>query len=252
MHDVSVPIGDDLNLDVPGVLDELLQEHRPLPERSLRLPLRAPHGLDEILRLPYRAHPPPAAPGARLDQNRETDALGLLPEALLALVLLARVAGNGRHVGLARELLRPHLVSHPLHHLRRRSDPDEPCLLDRPREVRVLREKAVPWVDRLGPALPRGSDDLLDVQVALRGGGRSHRVGFVGEPDVHRVLVRLRVDGHGGYAELAAGPDHAHRHLPAVGDEQLPERGLVEGRSAQAHDSLHAGSRFSRKAPKPS
>src|SRR5918998_2353100 len=106
MHDVSVPIGDDLNLDVPGVLDELLQEHRPLPERSLRLPLRAPHGLDEILRLPYRAHPPPAAPGARLDQNRETDALCLLPEALLALVLLAlvllaRVAGNGRHLGLS-------------------------------------------------------------------------------------------------------------------------------------------------------
>src|ERR671911_108885 len=63
MHDVPLPIGDDLNLDVPGVLDELLQEHRPLPERRLCLPLRAPHGLDEILRLPYRAHSPPAAPG---------------------------------------------------------------------------------------------------------------------------------------------------------------------------------------------
>src|ERR671920_1635165 len=206
MHDVSLPIGDDLNLDVPGVLDKLLQEHRPLPERSLRLPLRAPHGLAELLRLPYRAHSPPAAPGARLDQNRETDALSLLPEALLALVLLARIAGNGRHLGLTRELLRPHLVSHPLHHLRRRSDPDEICLLDRPREVRVLREKAVPWVDRLGPALPCGGDDLLYVQVALRCRGRSHRVCLVGEPDVHRVLVRLRVDDHGGNAELAAGP----------------------------------------------
>src|SRR5215207_10933594 len=52
--------------------------------------------------------PRPPPPGARLDQDRETDTLGLLEESLLALVLLARVAGYGRHVGPACELLRPH------------------------------------------------------------------------------------------------------------------------------------------------
>src|SRR5918993_2694381 len=146
MHDVSVLVSDDLDLDVPGVLDELLQKYRPLPERSLRLSLRALDGLDEIFRIPHRAHPAPATPGTRLDQNRETNALGLLLETLLVLILLARIAGDGRHVGLARELLRPHLVSHPLHYLCRRPDPHQARLFDRPREVRVLREEAVPWV----------------------------------------------------------------------------------------------------------
>src|SRR5215210_1491083 len=100
---------------------------------------------------------------------------------------------------------------------------------------------------RPGAAFFGDPDDALDVQVALGSFGGPYEVRPVGEAHVHRALVRLRVDGHGGYAELAAGPDHAYRHLPAVGDEQLLERRLV-----QSHDSRHAGSRFSRKAPRPS
>ena len=69
----------------------------------------------------------------------DTDLPGLFLETLLALFFPARIAGNSRHIGLPCELLRPHLVSDLLHRLRRRPDPDYPRLLDRPRELRVLR-----------------------------------------------------------------------------------------------------------------
>jgi hypothetical protein len=220
-------VGDHLHLDVPWILHELLEKDRPSAERRLRLPPGPPNGLDEVFRLVHGPHPASATAGARLDEYWVPNLLGLSLEALLALVFPARISWNGRHLGLACNLLRPHLVPNLLHRLRRWADPDDPRLLDRPRELRVLREEAVPRMHRSGAAFLGDPDDVLDVQVALGGFGWSDEVRLVGETDVHRTLVRLRVDGDGGYAELAAGPDHAHRNLPAVGDEQLLERRLA-------------------------
>src|SRR5918911_10955 len=98
-------------------------------------------------------------------------------------------------------------------------------------------------MDRLRPRLPYDLRDPLDVQVALGRLRRAQKEGLVGEPDVHRSLVGLRVDGHGPYPELLTRPDYAHGHLAAVRYQQLTE----------AHNSsLQAGSGFSKKAPKPS
>src|SRR5918998_177986 len=242
VHDVPVVVAHDLDLDVPRVLHELLEEHRPLPERGLGLPSGAPDGLDEVLRPVHGAHPAPTAPGARLDEDRIPDTFGFLRQAFFVL-LFARVARDGRHVRVPRQLLRLDLVPHLLHRLRRRPGPDGPSLLDRPRQPGALREEAVPRVDHLRPRLLYDLRDPLDVQVALGRLRRTQKVSLVGEPDVHRPLVGLRVDGHGPYPELLARPDDAHGHLAAVRDQQLIK---------VHHSSLQAGSRFSRKAPKPS
>src|SRR5215207_5891712 len=98
-------------------------------------------------------------------------------------------------------------------------------------------------MDRLDPRLLYDLRDPLDVQVALGRLRRAQKVGLVGEPDVHRSLVSLRVDGYGSYTELPTRPDDAYGHLAAIRDQQRTE----------AHNSsFQAGSRFSRKAPKPS
>jgi len=41
--------------------------------------------------------------------------------------------------------------------------------------------------------------------------------------------IGLGVDGHAGDAHLPAGPDHAHRDLSAVGDQDLLEPSLHRG-----------------------
>jgi len=42
-----------------------------------------------------------------------------------------------------------------------------------------------------------------------------------GQPDVQRLAISLGVDGHGLYAKLAAGADHAQRDLAPVRYENL-------------------------------
>jgi hypothetical protein len=66
-----------------------------------------------------------------------------------------------------------------------------------------------------------GVEDRRRVEVALGRGLAPERVRLVRQPHVERVPVELRVDGDGGDAQLAAGPDHPDRDLPPVGDEDL-------------------------------
>jgi hypothetical protein len=42
---------------------------------------------------------------------------------------------------------------------------------------------------------------------------------LVGEPAVHHVFVRFRVDGDALYPEFTAGADYAYCYLAAVRDE---------------------------------
>src|SRR4030095_15849571 len=90
-------------------------------------------------------------------------------------------------------------------------------------EGRVLREEAIARVHGVAAGRARCPHDAVDRQVALGGPRRpdSHRP--VGHEHVERLAVRLRIDGDGRDAELAAGPDDAHRDLAAVGDEDFLE-----------------------------
>ena len=59
------------------------------------------------------------------------------------------------------------------------------------------------------------------------------------EEDVQGVAVGLRVDGHGGDAELVERADHAHRDLAPVGDQDLLQRSRLR----------HVRQRIARPAP---
>src|SRR6202011_2762078 len=88
-------------------------------------------------------------------------------------------------------------------------------------EVRVLGEETVPWVDRIDAEQFGRANDAGDVQVAVPGGRGPDAEGFVGEPDMHRPAVGIRIHGHRPYAQFAAGADDSHRDLASVRDEPL-------------------------------
>src|SRR5215211_7953956 len=228
VEDVAFLVPDHLHLHVPGVLEELLQEHRPVAEGRLRLASGAPNCLHEVLRALHGAHPAPSTPRARLHEYRISDLFGFLRQALFVLFLCV-VARDGRDVGALGQLLGSNLEAHGDHRLRRWTDPGRSCSFDRPGESGALRQEAVAWVDRLGAGGLDRLDETFDVQVALRRRSRAYKVRLVGEAAVHRALVGLRVDGDALYAELAAGPDDANRYLSAVGDQELREiHGLLQ------------------------
>ncbi len=61
----------------------------------------------------------------------------------------------------------------------------------------VLREEAVSGVHRVGTAAGEGLKDRFGREVALGRGLSAEGVGLIGEPDMKRVVVDLRVDGDG-------------------------------------------------------
>src|SRR5690606_3471309 len=63
---------------------------------------------------------------------------------------------------------------------------------------------------------------------------------------VRRIGIGVGIDGHGGDAEFAAGANHAHGYLAAVGDEQA-----LDGTRGH-YSSTQPGLRLSRKALRPS
>ena len=100
VHEVSVAVREHLHLDVPGLCDETLDEHRVVAEGRRRLALRPREGSVEIVRSLDGPHAAPAAPCGRLEQHRPSDCFRLEPQPLRRLVRArdspARVAPRPR------------------------------------------------------------------------------------------------------------------------------------------------------------
>ena len=81
-------------------------------------------------------------------------------------------------------------------------------------------------MDGIGPVGQRGVDDPVDPQVALVGRGWPDADRHVGQPRVHRLGIRVAVDGDRLDAQFVAGADDPHRDLATVRDEDATERQL--------------------------
>ena len=164
-------------------------------------------------------HADAAATARRLDQERIADALRLLLEPEEILGREARTARQHRYArGLGQES-RPLLVAHVLDGLRPRADPGETLGLDPLGEARVLGQKAIARMDRVGLGGPCGRDHGVHVEIALARGRRPDRLGAVGQLDVQRVRIRLGVDRDRLQPERLAAPDDAAGDLAAVRDQ---------------------------------
>src|SRR5690606_9129364 len=178
------------------------------------------------LGLLHAAHEPPAraaAAGGRLDRHGRADgphpALGrLVGEALGR-------AGDDRYPRPLHGLARCDLVAHGPDHVAARADERDALADAQVGEVAVLRQEPVAGVDGLGAGLLRDLHDALAHQVRLARRRRAAVPALVGEAHVQGVAVDVRVDGDRLDAHLAAGAHHAHRELPAIGDQDLLEHG---------------------------
>ena len=62
----------------------------------------------------------------------------------------------------------------------------------------------------------RGADHLRNIQIAFAAARRADADGFIGEADVERIAIRLRIDGDGRDAQLFARADDSQGDFPAV------------------------------------
>ena len=200
---------------------------RPVAERRGRFGRPGGQGGRQVLGPFHAAHPPPAATGGRLDEEREADPASLVQDPIYPVrpIDQDRLQGSrdDRHAGLRGDPSRGELVAERGDRPVVRPDEDEPRPLDRLREGGTLREEAVAGMDGLGAGRHRRGDDGIRQQVALCRRRRSEPDGDVGGPDVGRAGVSVAVDRDRLHPELVTGPDDAQGDLAAVGDEDAPE-----------------------------
>src|SRR5699024_9225081 len=108
----------------------------------------------------YDPHAAAATTGGRLDQHRQV----LLHD------LLGGDALQDRDTGVGHPLLRLDLAGHHPDRLGVGADPGQTGGLNLLGEVGVLRQEAVPRVDRIGTRAPGGLDDQVPTQVGVGGG----------------------------------------------------------------------------------
>jgi hypothetical protein len=165
---VAVGIGQDLDLDVPWILEVALDVDRRVGEVGLALAARGLVSALGLVRTADDAQPLPAATRGCLDRDRPTE---LFAEQVHRLDGVDRVgrAGNDRDAGRAHRLARRGLRAHHLDRLGRRADPGEAGGLARARETGVLREEAVTRVDRLSARADGRVEQPRLFEIALRG-----------------------------------------------------------------------------------
>ena len=168
-----------------------------IPNADLGLPLGDLDRLAKLLLVLGHPDAAPAAPGRRLYHDRVAD----LPRRLDDLVGRSGLFRAWHHgnVGLFGQQPRRGFVAHLLDSLGRRPDEDQPRIPAGRRETGVLGQETVAGMDRVSARLPGGFDDGLHIQVALAGRWRPDVDGLVGVAHVERLLVRVGVDGDGGY-----------------------------------------------------
>ena len=218
----AVAVGQALGLDVSRLVQVALDEALAPPERRLRLAHRRLVHVRDLVLGPRDLEPASAAAEGGLDRDRQPVLGG---ERLHLVDAVHRVGGAGhqRSAHLLRDVPGLHLVAERGDRVRRRADPDQAGVDDGAREVGVLGEEAVARVHGVGVAALGRGDDLVDREVRVTGGRAVQGVRLVGQSHEQGVAVGVGVDRHAPDPRVAAGPDDAHRDLPAVRDQHLGE-----------------------------
>src|SRR5690606_22640409 len=84
VDDVAVRVGEDLDLDVPGALDEPFEEEGVVTERRRRFATGGFERGGQILRVLDEAHALAATTGGRLDEHGIADFLGARDQFVVA------------------------------------------------------------------------------------------------------------------------------------------------------------------------
>ncbi len=248
--DRAIGIAEQLDFDVACRPHLAFQVDRTVAEGRGRFRRSRGQRSRQLRRCADTTHAATAATRRRLDEQREPDVLGGRDDRRDPIRPFHRdrveCPGDHRHARALRRPARRQFVAQRLDRVRAGSDEREARIDDGPRKRRPLRQEAVARVNGLRPRRVRRLDDRVGTKVAFGGRRRTQPNRAVGGLDMQRVPVGIRVHGDRLDAEVAAGPDDAHRDLTAVGDEdplEGPATVLAQrhGRRRRSRSRRHSG-----------
>ena len=175
-------VGQDLDFDMADVRQVLLDVHRAVAERRLRLARCRFEVRGEVGLALDDAHAAPAAAGHRLQDDRIAEGGSNLRGGARRGHGAARPRRH-RHPGLDRHRPRRSLVAHQRNHAPGRADEADAVLLAQVGERGILGKEAVARVDGIGLQGLRHMDHQLGTQIALARRRRTDAHRLVGELD---------------------------------------------------------------------
>ena len=219
-HDVAVLVGQDLGLDVAGMVQVALHEALPAAEGRDGLSHRGVVQLRDLLEAAGDLQPAATATEGRLDGDGKTVLLG---EGHDLVGVLDRVRGalDLWCAGTLGDVAGGDLVAEVPDRLGRGTDPGQARVDHSLGEVRVLGQEPVTGVDRVSAGLVGRGDDLVHHQVRLSRGRPAQSEGLVGLFDVQSVTVGLGINRYRGDARVLARARHSDSDLTTVGNQYL-------------------------------
>ena len=235
---MAAGVAEHLNLDMPRLLDELLDEDPVVGECVTSLGAAGGEAFGGGCVVVGDAQALAAASSRRFDHDGITDRPRDCDRVIGGGDGLV-VAGNRVDPGLLGQLLGRDLVAHGGHGIMLRPDEDDAGCFQRSGKLGVFGEEPVARMNRLGAGLVARGDDLLRDQVRFPRRRRADANRLVGRFDVLCVLVGLGVDSNGLDAHLAGGCDDPAGDFTAVGNEDFSEH--IKFRQQKSLSGCHSG-----------
>jgi hypothetical protein len=220
VNGVAGRIGENLNFNVAGAHDGLLDEHSVVTKGTRGLPHRRFEGRTEVVSLLHPAHATPTPTSNRLREDRVTNLVGEGDEGIDIGGRLAR--GQYGNPGLPSRVLRGDLVSGKFQRGDGRSDEGQTVFGGLSREFGVFTEETVARVNSVGPGVEGDANDFVDVEVSTEGMTLfTNQVGLIGLHAVKRIAILVGVDGYRLCPEFNRGPKGSNRYFATVGNKNF-------------------------------
>ena len=237
MHDAAVFVTKNLKLNVVRINDKLLDINRAISEGLLGFHAGGMVSLHQAAFVAGDAHATTTATGDRFNHHRKSNFAGNA-ERLGFGIDRAIATGRDRNSGLAGAVAGGIFIAHEANRLRRRTNKLDVATGANLGEVRVLRQKSIARVDRIGIANLRSADDAVDFQIALGTYSRPDANGLVGELHMKAVNIGLRVNGNRLDTQFLTGADNTEGNFAAIGDQDFFKHGGVAGGLLEAEECL--------------
>ncbi len=222
IENIAMLVAQHLDLDMPRILDEFLDEHAVVAKARQPLALGRLESLTHVLLAVRQPHPLAAAAGRSLHHHRITD-LARDPHRLVGIGNLAEIARHHRHPRRLGQFLRFDLVAHRRNRRGGRADEGDSRRTQRFDETRALGQEAITRMHRLRPGRLARIDDQFGLEITLRRRRRPQPNAFIGHLHMRRARIRIRVNRHGFDPHRLGGADNATGNLPAVSDQNFLE-----------------------------
>ena len=233
----AVNITKNLEFNVVWIDDEFLDVNRAISKCLFRFHTGGVISLHQAAFVAGDAHAATAATGDSFDHHGKADFSGDA-EGLSFGINRAVAAGRNRDASLAGTIAGGIFIAHEANRLRRGADELDVATGADFSEMRILRQKSIPRMDRVGVADLSGADDAVNLEIALRTDGWPYTDSLVSELHMKAIDIGLRINGHRLDAQFSAGANDAKSNFAAIGDQNFFKHGGVAEELLEAEEGL--------------